>query len=72
MLHGQPAEGGRGLPCSMSEFIEDCEVYASSTYPVAISHGRRMLGKVDLKARVNTETGEVTFYVPVDKIDKLR
>ncbi|WP_285725916.1 hypothetical protein [Psychromicrobium xiongbiense] len=56
----------------MSEFIEDCEVYASSTYPVAISHGRRMLGKVDLKARVNTETGEVTFYVPVDKIDKLR
>ncbi|MBG0739344.1 hypothetical protein IV500_08065 [Paeniglutamicibacter antarcticus] len=56
----------------MAEFIEDCDVYAASSYPVEISAGHRMLGKVKLKARVNTETGEVSFHVPVDEIAKLR
>ncbi len=27
---------------------------------------------IDLKARVDTETGDVTFYVPLDEIDTLR
>ena len=56
----------------MNDFIEDCDVFAASSYPVEISAGHRMLGKIKLKARVNTETGEVGFYVPVDEISKLR
>ncbi|CAN5317386.1 MULTISPECIES: hypothetical protein [Microbacteriaceae] len=56
----------------MAEFIEDCDVYAASSYAVAVSHGHRVKQKIDLKARVDTATGEVTFYVPLDKIDTLR
>ncbi|WP_172582675.1 hypothetical protein [Subtercola boreus] len=56
----------------MAEHIEDCDVYAASSYAVAISHGHRVMQKVDLKARVDIETGEVTFYVPLDKVDTLR
>ncbi|WP_181034250.1 hypothetical protein [Arthrobacter sp. GMC3] len=56
----------------MDEFIEDCDVYAASSYPVEISAGRRVLGKIKLKARVNAETGEVSFYVPLEEISKLR
>ncbi|GAA0996371.1 hypothetical protein [Subtercola frigoramans] len=56
----------------MTEYIEDCDVYAASSYAVAVSHGHRITQKVDLKARVDTETGQVTFYVPLDKIDSLR
>lgn len=56
----------------MAEFIEDCEIHAGGSYPVAISHGHPILGKVELKARVNPETGEVTFYVPIEKIPKLK
>lgn len=56
----------------MADYIEDCDVHAASSYAVALSHGHRVLKKVDLKARVDTQTGEVTFYVPVDKISILR
>lgn len=56
----------------MSEFLDDCDVYAASSYPVAISRGHRIKQKVDLKARVDAETGEVTFYVPLDEIGTLR
>ena len=56
----------------MAEYIEDCDVYAASSYPVAVSHGHRVMQKIDLKARVDTESGEVTFYIPQDKIDTLR
>jgi hypothetical protein len=56
----------------MAEHIEDCDVYAASSYPVEISHGHRVMRKVALKARVDTDTGEVTFYVPLDEIDTLR
>lgn len=56
----------------MAEIIEDCDVYAAGSYAVAISHGHRVRGKVDLKARVDVDTGEVTFYVPVEQIDVLR
>ncbi len=56
----------------MAEYIEGCDVYAGSSYPVAISHGHRVMQKIDLKARVDTETGEVTFYVSPDEIDTLR
>ncbi|MEO7061335.1 MAG: hypothetical protein ABI083_16565 [Lapillicoccus sp.] len=56
----------------MTEFIQDCDVYAASSYPVAISHGHRVRQKVELKARVDTETGEVTLYVPKEQINKLR
>ena len=41
--------------------VKDCDVYAASSYAVAVSHGHRMTQKVNLKARVDTETGEVTF-----------
>lgn len=56
----------------MAEVIDDCDVYAASSYPVGISHGHRVRHKVDLKARVDADTGEVTFYVPQDQIDTLR
>jgi hypothetical protein len=56
----------------MDEDIEDCDVYAASSYAVAVSHGHRMKQKINLKARVDTQAGEVTFYVPPDKIDTLR
>ncbi|MEO9153443.1 MAG: hypothetical protein ABI243_13665 [Lapillicoccus sp.] len=55
----------------MSDFIEDCDVYAASSYQVAISHGHRMRQKVDLKARVDVATGEVTFYVPPEQVSTL-
>ena len=56
----------------MTKGIDDCDVFAASSYAVAISHGHRVRQKVDLKARVDADTGEVTFYVPKDQIDKLR
>ncbi len=56
----------------MTEVIEDCDVYAASSYAVAISRGHRVRQKVDLKARVDAGSGEVTFYVPKEQIDKLR
>lgn len=55
----------------MSEVIDNCDVYASS-YQVAISHGHRVMHKVALKARVDADTGEVTFYVPQGEVDELR
>ena len=56
----------------MAELIEVCDVYAASSYPVALSHGHCVRHKVDLKAGVDVTTGEVTFYVPTEQIDKLR
>lgn len=56
----------------MNELIEDCDVYAASSYQVAISHGHRVRQKVALKATVDAQTGEVTFHVPIEQIDKLR
>jgi len=56
----------------MSEFLEDCDVYAAMSYPVAISRGHRVKQKVNLKARVDADTGEVTFYVPLEDIGTLR
>lgn len=56
----------------MAELIEDCDVYAATSYQVALSHGHRINQKVNLKARVDTDTGEVTFYVPVEEINTLR
>ncbi len=56
----------------MADVIEDCDVYAASSYAVAISHGHPLRQKVDLKARVDAATGDVTFYVPKDQIDKLK
>ena len=55
-----------------NEVIEDCDVYAASSYQVAISHGHRVRKKVDLKARVDANTGEVRFYVPTEEIENLR
>ncbi len=56
----------------MSESLDDCDVYAASSYVVAISRGHRVTHKVNLKARVDVDTGEVTFYVPLDEIGALR
>ena len=56
----------------MSESLDDCDVYAASSYAVAISRGHRITQKVNLKARVDADTGEVTFYVPLDEIGALR
>ncbi|GAA4194101.1 hypothetical protein GCM10022219_16830 [Microbacterium oryzae] len=56
----------------MTEHIEDLDVYAASSYRVAVSSGSRMLRKVPLSARVDVETGEVTFYVPKEDIPTLR
>lgn len=55
----------------MTEYIENCEVYAGS-WPVAVSHGKRIMKKLDIKARVNEETGEVQFFVDPEKLDILR
>lgn len=56
----------------MSEHIEDLDIYAASSYRVAVSPGKRVTHKVPLSARVDIETGEVTFYVPKDQIETLR
>lgn len=57
---------------SMSEVIDNCDVYAAGSYPVSVSHGHRLRQKVDLKARVDVVTGDVTFYVPTEQIATLR
>lgn len=56
----------------MAEYIDDCDVYAASSYEVAVSNGHRVKHKVNLKARVDTQTGEVTLDVPTDEIAALR
>lgn len=56
----------------MSETIEDCDVYVAGSYAVAISHGHRVWQKADLKARVHSDTGEVTFYIPLEQVEVLR
>jgi len=56
----------------MTQRIEGLDVYAASSYRVAVSSGRRVTRKVPLVASVDVETGEVTFSVPKDQIDSLR
>lgn len=51
--------------------IDNCDVYASGSYQVEISHGHRIMKKLPLKAKVDCDTGEVTFYVDKSEIDKL-
>jgi hypothetical protein len=62
----RPYRGG------MSEYIENLDVYAASSYKVAISGRNRVTRKVGLKARVDASTGEVRFFIPLDDVDVLR
>ena len=58
---------------SLTNKIEDLAVYASGTFPVEISKGKRIsqTKRVKLKASVDCETGKVSFYVDKDDIKKL-
>lgn len=56
----------------MTNYIEDCDLYAASSYAVAISHGNRVTRKVPLKARVDVETGEVRLYIDPARLDTLQ
>lgn len=56
----------------MTEYIEDCDLYAAASYHVTISSGKRVLKKLPLKARVDVETGEVTLYVDSTQIAVLQ
>ena len=53
--------------------IEDLAVYASGTFPVEISQGKQVSStkRVKLKAAVDSQTGEVSFYVDKDDIKRL-
>lgn len=53
--------------------ITDLRVSASQTYPLELSNGRSMSPKrrVEVKASVNTETGEVRFYIDPEDVPKL-
>ncbi len=43
--------------------LDDCDVYAGGAYPVTVSCGERLRVSARLKARVDTVSGEVTFFV---------
>ena len=53
--------------------IEDLVVYAMGTFPVEISRGKQISStkRVKLKASVDSETGEVSFYIDQVDIKKL-
>lgn len=54
--------------------IEDLAVYAMGTFPVEISQGKQVSStkRVKLKASVDSESGEVSFYVDKKDIKKLK
>ncbi|MDY0914503.1 MULTISPECIES: hypothetical protein [Rathayibacter] len=56
----------------MPEFIEDCDLYAAMSYPVTVSNGRRVIRKLAVKARINTETGQMELYVDPSQLDQLQ
>ena len=58
---------------SLTKKIEDLVVYAFGTFPVELSKGKRIsqTKRVKLKASVDCETGEVSFYIDKDDIKKL-
>ncbi|WP_418275793.1 hypothetical protein ACNHYB_13170 [Isoptericola jiangsuensis] len=56
----------------MTERIEGLDVYAASSYRVAVSSGKRVTRKVPLIAAVDVETGEVTFSVAPEDVEKLQ
>ncbi len=53
--------------------IEDLVVYASGIHPVEISKGKQINAtkRVKLKASVDRETLEVSFYIAREDIEKL-
>ena len=53
--------------------IKDLVVYASGIHPVSISKGKQINStkRVKLKASVDSETGEVSFYIDKSDIKKL-
>lgn len=54
--------------------LSGLSVYASGTYPVELSVGKRINGRhrVPVCASVDTSTGEVRFYVDPEGIEILR
>lgn len=57
-----------------SNQLSGLSVYASGTYPVELSVGKRISGRhrVPVRASVEISTGEVRFYVDPEQIDILR
>ena len=53
--------------------IDDLVVYALGIYPVEISRGKQINStkRVRLKASVDSESGEVKFYIDKKDINKL-
>jgi hypothetical protein len=56
----------------MAEYIDDCDLYAASSYAVTISRGKRVMKKLPVKARINADTGEVQLYVDPSELAVLR
>jgi hypothetical protein len=56
----------------VTEYIENCDLYAASSYAVTISNGSRVLKKLPVKARIDAETGRVELYVDPAKLEVLR
>jgi len=54
--------------------LSGLSVYASGTYPVELSVGKRISGRhrVPLRASVEISTGEVRFYVDPEGIEILQ
>ncbi len=54
--------------------LSGLSVYASGTYPVELSVGKRISGRhrVPLQASVEVSTGEVRFYVDQEAIEILQ
>ena len=54
--------------------LSGLSVYASGTYPVELSFGKRISARrrVPVRASVDVSTGEVSFYVDPEGIEILR
>ena len=53
--------------------ISGLRVSAMQTYPIVLSNGRSMSAKrhAEVKAAVDTETGDVRFYIDLDELPRL-
>ena len=61
-----------GMVCAMAEYIEDLEVHAVGNRVTVSSGGPLSSRRMAVSARVDVETGEVSFYVDPKLIHVLR
>ena len=58
----------------LTKKIDGLAVYAMGQFPVEISQGKQISStkRVKMKASVDSETGEVSFYIDKEDIQKLK